>query len=306
MRSLTLILLCSPLLLSAQNQTSVHSKLETVNIATGDRKIIYEEDIHFEAPNWSRDGKYFVVNSLGKLYTIPREGKTKTLLNTGSAKTCNNDHGISFDGKWLAISSNNEKDTARGPNGKSTIYVLPISGGEPRQVTQLMPSYWHGWSPDGQTLAYCAARNNNYDVYTISVNGGEEKRLTTTEGLDDGPEYSYDGQWIYFNSMRSGRMQIWRMKPDGSNPEQLTNDAFANWFAHPSPDGKWIVFITYLQDQGSAHPFGKDVKLRLMNLQDRTIRDLTGVFFGGQGTINVPSWSPDSRQIAFVSYEKLK
>ena len=305
MRSLIFSLMSLPLGLFAQNQTNVQSTLETVNIATGDRKIIYQENIHFEAPNWSRDGKYFILNSLGKLYTITREGKSKTLLNTGSAKTCNNDHGISFDGKWLAISSNNEKDTAKAPNGRSTVFVLPIEGGEPRQITSLMPSYWHGWSPDGKTLAYCAARNGNYDVYTISMNGGEEKRMTTAEGLDDGPEYSYDGKYIYFNSMRSGRMQIWRMKPDGSNPEQLTNDSFANWFAHPSPDGKWIVFITYLEDQGSNHPFGKDVKLRLMNLQDRTIRDLTNVFFGGQGTLNVPSWSPDSKQVAFVTYRKM-
>jgi len=299
------VLLLAPSFSYSQNQTNVQSTLETVNIASGDRKVVYQENIHFEAPNWSRDGKYFVLNSLGKLYTLTREGKNKTLVNTGTAKTCNNDHGISFDGKWLAISSNNETDTTKSAIGRSSVFVLPITGGEPRQVTKFMPSYWHGWSPDGQVLAYCASRNGNYDVYTIPVGGGDEKRLTTSEGLDDGPEYSPDGKYIYFNSMRTGRMQIWRMKPDGTDPEQLTNDSFANWFAHPSPDGKWIVFITYLEDQGSAHPFGKDVKLRLMNLQDRTIRDLTNVFFGGQGSINVPSWSPDSKQVAFVTYKKL-
>lgn len=305
MKRLAVLFLFAPFICFSQNQTNVQSTLETVSIATGDRKIIYQENVHFEAPNWSRDGKYFVFNSLGKLYTLTREGKNKTLLNTGTAKTCNNDHGISFDGKWLAISSNNETDTTKSAIGRSTVFVLPVTGGEPRQVTKFMPSYWHGWSPDGQTLAYCASRNGNYDVYTIPVTGGDEKRLTTADGLDDGPEYSPDGKYIYFNSMRSGRMQLWRMKSDGADPEQLTNDSFANWFAHPSPDGKWIVFITYLEDQGSNHPFGKDVKLRLMNLQDRTIRDLTTVFFGGQGTINVPSWSPDSRQVAFVSYKKL-
>jgi len=180
--------------------------------------------------------------------------------------------------------------------------VLPVQGGEPRLVTPNSLSFWHGWSPDGKTLAYCAERDGNFDIYTIAVSGGKETRLTFEEGLDDGPDFSPDGRYFYFNSFRSGTMQIWRMKTDGSNQEQLINDTFSNWFAHPSPDGKWIVFISYLHDQRQDHPFGKDVKLRLMSLADRSISDLTPVFFGGQGTLNVPSWSADSKMVAFVCY----
>jgi Tol biopolymer transport system component len=173
-------------------------------------------------------------------------------------------------------------------------------GGTPRQVTRLGPSYWHGWSPDGKTLTYCAERNGEYDVYTIGVEGGEETRLTTAPGLDDGPEYSPDGRYIYFNSIRTGTMQIWRMKADGSEQQPVTSDEYNNWFPHPSPDGRWIVFLSY--EKGvEGHPANKDVTLRLKPTGGGETRVLAELF-GGQGTLNVPSWSPDSRRLAFVSY----
>ncbi len=180
---------------------------------------------------------------------------------------------------------------------------MPIGGGTPRRVTKYSPSYWHGWSPDGKTLAYCAERNGEFDIYTIQVTGGEETRLTTAKGLDDGPDYSPDGRYIYFNSVRTGHMQIWRMHPDGNAQEQITFDEFNNWFPHISPDGKSMVFLSYEKDV-TGHPPNKDVQLRLMTLSDGKIQVLAKLF-GGQGTINVPSWSPDSRKVAFVSYELL-
>jgi TolB protein len=198
--------------------------------------------------------------------------------------------------------SHNDRNHPSTKSYKPSIYIVPIRGGEPRVITKEVPSYWHGWSPDGQTLAYCAERNGNFDVYTISVNGGEEKRLTFTEGLDDGPDYTPDGKYIYFNSYRSGHMHIWRMGVDGSNPEQITFDENSNWFPHPSPDNNWVVYIAYLSDEKEDHLFGKTVQLKLINRKTREIKDLTQPFFGGQGTINVPSWSPDSSKMAFVSY----
>ncbi len=272
----------------------VESALEVVGLALMDRRVVYQTRDHIEAPNWSRDGKYFLFNRDGRICQLPVTGGAPQLLDTGSQVHCNNDHGISPDGKRLAISDQTQ-------DGKSRIYVLPISGGKPRLITPLAPSYWHGWSPDGKTLAYCAERNGNFDIYTIPVEGGEETRLTTAPGLDDGPDYSPDGKYIYFNSERTGLMQIWRMKPDGSDQEQITSDDYNNWFAHPSPDGHWIVFLSYAKDV-TGHPPGKDVILRLMSLSDKKIQVLAKLY-GGQGTINVPSWSPDSRSIAFVSYQ---
>ncbi len=271
----------------------IESTLETINIESLDRRAVYNSQSHIEAPNWSRDGKYFLFNSEGRIYKIPVEGGRPGSINTGFAKNCNNDHGISPDGSKLAISDQTE-------NGKSIIYILPVEGGDPQKITSNAPSYWHGWSPDGKTLAYCAERNDNFDIYTISVNGGAESRLTDAGGLDDGPDYSPDGKYIYFNSERTGTMQIWRMKPDGSQQEQVTKDEYNNWFAHPSPDGKWIVFLTYEKDI-KGHPANKNVMLKLMPVNGGKITVLAKLF-GGQGTINVPSWSPDSKNLAFVSY----
>jgi Tol biopolymer transport system component len=275
----------------------LESTLETIDVDSGVRTIVYRAKEHFEAPNWSRDGKTLLYNNNGRIYTIPVAGGTPKLVNTGFADKCNNDHGLSPDGELLAVSDQSK-------DGKSRIYVLPSSGGEPKLITESAPSYWHGWSPDGKTLAYCAERNGNFDVYTISVNGGEEKRLTDAPGLDDGPDYSPDGKFIYFNSVRTGQMKIWRMNADGTDQVQVTpNDEYADWFAHPSPDGKWIVFVSY--DKGvEGHPANKDVVLRIMSTIGGEPKVLA-TLFGGQGTMNVPSWSPDSKRIAFVSYRLL-
>ncbi|MEO8428586.1 MAG: hypothetical protein ABI651_15910 [Verrucomicrobiota bacterium] len=270
------------------------STLETVPIASKDRRAVYTTTNNIEAPNWTPDGASLFFNSKGRVYRLPPAGGEPRLIDTGFATRCNNDHGLSPDGKSLVISDESQER-------HSLIYILPVSGGTPRRVTQLGPSYWHGWSPDGKTLAYCAERGGEFDIYTIPAEGGDETRLTSTTGLDDGPDYSPDGQWIYFNSERSGTMQIWRMRADGSQAEQVTFDEFNNWFPHPSPDGKWLVFLSYEKDV-KGHPENKDVTLRLMPLPGGKIEVLAKLF-GGQGTINVPSWSPDSRKLAFVSYQ---
>ncbi len=271
----------------------LESTLETVPIASGDRRVVYHTRDHIEAPNWSRDGQTLLFNQQGHIYSIPVGGGNPTLIPTGNAVRNNNDHGLSPDGKWLAISDQSQ-------DGSSRIYIVPANGGIPRLVTPNAPSYWHGWSPDGQTLAYCAERDGEYDIYTIPAEGGEERRLTNARGLDDGPDYSPDGRFIYFNSDRSGRMQIWRMKTDGKEQRQVTKDEYNNWFPHPSPDGKWIVFLSYEKDV-EGHPANKDVMLRIMPAEGGEPRVLAKLF-GGQGTINVPSWSPDSQEVAFVSY----
>ena len=276
------------------------SYIHSVDIQTGEIAILASINDHFEAPNWHPDN-YLILNSRGKIYTFDLATKAMNQLPTGTAIHNNNDHGISPDKNWLVV-SNHDPNFESTKSYKSHIYLIPIKGGDPKRITNEVPSFWHGWSPDGKQLAYCAERNGNFDIYSIPVSGGKEKRLTSTEGLDDGPDYSPDGKYLYFNSYRTGHMQIWRMLADGTKPEQMTYDENSNWFAHPSPDNKWIVFISYLSDEKQAHLFGKQVKLRLMNLASKEIKDITPVFYGGQGTINVPSWSPDSKKIAFVSY----
>jgi hypothetical protein len=270
------------------------STLETVPISSKDRRAVYTTTNLIEAPNWSRDGASLLFNGQGRIYTLPATGGEPRVVDTGFATRCNNDHGLSPDGATLAISDQSQER-------RSIIYLVPAAGGVPKRVTEFGPSYWHGWAPDGQSVVYCGERNGEFDIYSIPVAGGVEKRLTQSPGLDDGPEYSPDGRYIYFNSERSGSMQIWRMAPDGSNPEAVTSDNYGNWFPHLSPDGKWLVFLSY-DASVKGHPENKDVTLRLMPAAGGKIEVLAKLF-GGQGTINVPSWSPDSRKLAFVSYQ---
>jgi Tol biopolymer transport system component len=201
---------------------------------------------------------------------------------------------LSFDGTMLAISDQSE--------GQSAVYTVPVGGGQPKRITPLTPSYLHGWSPDGRWLVYTGGRDGEFDIFRIAADGsGSEINLTKTKGLDDGPEYTPDGRYIYFNSVRSGTMQIWRMKPDGADPEQVTNDDLNNWFPHVSPDGRSLVFITFPKEVNpSDHPYYKHVYLRTMPIGGGTPRVVAYVY-GGQGTINVPSWSPDGKMVAFVS-----
>jgi TolB protein len=278
----------------ASGKPVLYSVLETTTIASTDRKVAYVAPAHFEAPNWSHDGSYFLFNQDGKLYRLPTGVGGPTLVSTAPQNQCNNDHGLSPDNQWIAISDQTVP-------GGSSIYVLPAAGGTPRRITKLQPSYWHGWSRDGKTLAFTGQRNGEFDIYTIPVTGGEETRLTTAKGLDDGPEYSPGGQYLYFNSDRTGLMQIWRMHPDGSSQEPVLSEDANDWFPHMSPDGQWMVFLSYDRTV-TGHPGEKDVQLKLMFLADKKVHTLAKLF-GGQGTINVPSWSPDSKHVAFVSYE---
>jgi TolB protein len=271
------------------------SAIEILDLDTHNSRVIYQSPKSLQAPNWMKDGKHLLYNSDGLLYTFDLGTNKPTVLNTGSATHNNNDHVISFDGKSLAISSADN-------TGNSIGWTLPITGGEPKRMNPIGPSYMHGWSPDGKYIVFCGSRNKEFDVYRIPSTGGPEERLTNSPGLDDGPEYSPDGQYIYFNSVRSGLMQVWRMKADGSEQTQLTNDDYDNWFPHVSPDGKWIEYITFNKDEVSPgdHPFYKHVYLRVMPVGGGPSK-VIAYLYGGQGTINTPSWAPDSKHLAFVS-----
>lgn len=289
--------------LKAQQQR-VTSVLEVLDTQTGERRVVREYRGTIEAPNWSKDGRWLIYNSGGYIYRVSPDGKGDVgLVHTHYLSTCNNDHVLSADGKYIAVSSG-----PSGNGGGSYVYVISLDGKEaPRLVTPTSPSYLHGWSPDGKTIAYCAMRDNNsiQDIYVMNADGtGEERRLTFADDLDDGPEFSPDGKYIWFNSVRTGLMQVWRMKADGSEQTQMTFDETRNaWFPHVSPDGKKVIYITYKKGdlEPNQHLPNKNVELWLMPAgggQPKKIAEL----FGGQGTINVNSWSPDSRYVAFVSY----
>jgi TolB protein len=273
------------------------SNVEIMEVATGHRRIVYHADNSIQAPNWTRDGKALIWNQDGKLYRFDLATRTPTPINTEPRNRNNNDHVLSWGGQWLGISDGSDSAS----KNQSQVYVVPIAGGTPRRVTQLFPSYLHGWSPDDKFLIYTGIRDSKIDIYRIPVTGGAETPLTKDLAMNDGSEYGRDGR-IYFNSTRSGKMQIWRMNGDGSAPAQLTDDTFNNWFPHVSPDQRTIVYIAFPPDiTPTDHPWYKHVTLRSMPVSGGVTPKVLAYLYGGQGTINVPSWSPDSRFVAFVS-----
>jgi TolB protein len=296
---------------ASSGSRTIISTLETCSIANRDRKVVYllGQSGRFEAPNWGADNMLY-FNNKGRLLrtqaVLPSSNPTDPvqaepqLVDLGILTRLNNDHVLSFDRMQLAVS-----DQSQG-NRQSTIWTIPIAGGEPKRVTPLTPSYCHGWSPDGKTLVYAGQRSGNWDIYAIPSGGGDERRLTNTPGREDGPEFSPDGEYIYFSSDRTGLMQIWRMHPDGSDQEQVTKEQDHNhWFPHISPNGAMMRYLAFDKAVASGdHPENKDVAIHLVDLRSGT-NTIMCKLFGGQGTINVPSWSADSKCFALVSYQVL-
>ncbi len=249
------------------------------------------------APNWSRDGSSIVFTHDGAIYSVAADGKgTPRQIDTGLAFDCSGSHGFSPDGKLFAVTCSLPGQTGRH------VVIVPSGGGAARLLTTEV-GYFHSWSPDGKTILFTRGNRTTNNIYAISVNGGPETALTNVTGISDDPDYSPDGKYIYFNTDRWGGMQIARMQPDGSNVEQVTFDNFHNWTPHPSPDGKSIVFISYPPDV-TTHAANKDISLRILSTSDNKIRVLTNLV-GGDGTMNVTNWSPDSKKLAFVSYQVL-
>jgi TolB protein len=293
----------------ARNPSHVRSKISVYDLATKSVRVVFTADELWEAPNWMPEGKYLLANSRGALFRIPINGGSPEKVPLDPAYACNNDHGISPDGKQIAISA--DHGHAKG----SQVFLTTMDGAVPKLVTEDAPSYFHGWSPDGQWLAFVGQRGGHYNIFRIKRTGGAEERLTSAPAYDDGPDYSPDGKWIYINTDRSGSWDIWRFPAEGagtndSQAERVTNDALEDWFPHPSPDGKWLVFLSFPHGT-KGHDVKTKIQLRMIPMPaaqpgvSPAKPEMLTEFFGGQGTINVNSWSPDSKQFAFVTYEIL-
>jgi TolB protein len=283
------------LLMAAPAVAGTVSTLNVIAIDGGAPRAIATAPGIFEAPNWTPNQDGFVINQDGRFYHVPMTGAPRTLFDTNGLKGCWGEHGFSPDGKWFALSC-----PAAGEHGPD-VHIIPTNGGPRRRITQQPISFFHGWSPDGASIVFTAILAGHEDIYTIPTEGGTAKRLTA-EGLNDGGEYSADGQYIYFNSNRSGPMQIWRMRTDGTDLKEITTDDFDNWYPHISPDGQWMAVLSYTKGEATnGHPMDKNVTLRLISLNDGSVRVLTRLT-GGQGTFDSPCWSADSKRISFVSY----
>ena len=268
-----------------QSQVVIH------DVETGAEAVVFTSDRHIEAPNYLPGDTGLLVNSAGRLHRIPLEAPALEPVDTGFAVNLNNDHGVSPDGRRIAISDKTE-------TGKSCVYVLPIGGGTPHRVTQEVPSYFHGWSPDGSMIAYPGFRGAEAEIFTCPAKGGSERQITFGFDHCDGPDYTPDGEWIWFNGEKDGAVDLWRVRPDGTDLEQMTFDAAVNWFPHPSPDGRHVLYLAYAPGT-VGHPANRDVELRLIPTGGGESRRLVRLF-GGQGTINAPCWALDSRRFAYV------
>ena len=293
------------------------SKVSIFNVLDKSSETLYEADGVIEAPNWSSDGKFLIVNTAGRLYRLPVEGTKPTpeVIPVDATLRLNNDHAPSPDGKQIAFSASSPASR------QSQVYLSNADGSNARVMVTAGPSYFHGWSPDGHYLAYVHQHPGpngapaNYDIFRVPATGGEPEQLDSNTGYDDGPDYSPDGKWIYFNSDRSGGWDIWRIPSEGAGlndikAQQITGDAFEDWFPHPSPDGKWLVFLSFPVGTKNHGERMAGTQLRMLPMPGARpaskpkIQVLT-TFFGGQGTINVNSWSPDSKRFAYVIYEAL-
>lgn len=293
---------------SVPRQPAYRSKVTIYDLKTKTTQVLYQMDGVMEAPNWSRDGRFLLVNTGGNLYRLPVTGEPKLEkidLGPGGYRA-NNDHDLSKDGRLLAFSASSA--TSRG----SQVYVAQADGSGVKLLTPTSPSYFHGWSPDAQWLAFVGQRNGKFELYRVPVGGGPEERLTSKGAYDDGPEYSRNGKWIYFNSNRAGGWDVWRIPATGggegdAKAEQVTSDEGEDWFPHFSPDGKWMLVFTFPHGTTGHNDRMNGVVLRIARAPGDKLKPVKFTklleFFGGQGTINVNSWSPDSKRFAFVQYE---
>ena len=271
------------------------AQLVIYDLASRSETVLLATDRHIEAPNWHPHDGTLIVNAEGGLFRVPLDAPDLHPIEVAGLSDLNNDHGISPDGRMLVVSNSPGR-------GTSMIHALPIDGGVPHRLTSQAPSWWHGWAPDGQRHAYTAVRAGQFCIATCALTGEDERILITGSHHYDGPDYTPDGEWIWFNSDRAGHSNLWRMRPDGGDVNQMTDDETVDWFPHPAPDGRHVLYLAYPPGT-TGHPFGRDVALRLMPSEGGAHETLTE-FYGGQGTLNVPCWAPDSTRFAYIRYAK--
>jgi Tol biopolymer transport system component len=263
------------------------STIETVTVASTDRRAVFTTEGYVGAPTWSPDGAALVFVEKERLWRVAASGGMPERIETGAGLVCSRSYGFAPDGRTLAFTAR----TRPGEQGLDQIYVMPAAGGKVRRVTKESPSRFSGWSPDGKMLIYSGERGGSTSVLTMPAKGGEETLLI--QGAAEA-EYSPDGQHIYFSSLRGAEQQVWRARADGSGAEQVTTGPMINWSPHLSPDGKLLAFLSGLPNSRG------EVQVRVMSLGDGGIRVMGSLWHWG-AMMEAPCWSPDSKRLTFLS-----
>ncbi|KUM34453.1 hypothetical protein [Arthrobacter sp. EpRS71] len=269
---------------------------------SGESTLVYStDDVLLEAPNWTLDGSSLILNGDGKLWRLDVSGGEPAEVLLTGVPDLNNDHVLAPDGTTVFLSAND-----------GHIYRAALSGGQATRITDEDGSFHflHGVSPDGKELAYVGIEAGDFTqpgrLMTIASDGGATARVVDVgSGHRDGPEYSPDGKWLYLNTesftKAPGHAQLARVQVDGSGFERLLESDTVDWFPHLSPDGRYATYIQFPSGT-EGHPADLPVDVVLVSTEDWTTPLHTWPLFGGQGTLNVNSWSPDSVRFAFVAY----
>ena len=261
--------------------------------------LLFETDERLiEAPNWSLDGRSLYVNGDGRLWRLDLDAPdTLVPVDFDGLPDINNDHVLDPDGEHVHLSADD-----------GHIYRGALAGGG---VERLTPDdgFWHflhGVSPDGKRLAYVQIRDfSEPGRLAVLEPPGSPVVVDTGRGHIDGPEWSPDGQWIYFNTEgftdTPGHAQLARIPDSGGRAQRLVDSPTVDWFPHLSPDSRHAAYLAF--PAGTlGHPADLDVEVRVVETADWSTVVRRYPLFGGQGTINVNSWAPDSTRFAFVAY----
>ena len=276
------------------------ARVHVHDIVTGEDVVVHESNqVLLEAPNWSVDGERLLLNGDGLLWSLALEtGAQPEPIPYSDLAELNNDHVLDPGGELVYLSAMD-----------GHIYRASLTGGAAEKVTpdDGMWHFLHGVSPDGQRLAY--VQISTFDqpglLVVMPSNGGDTTVIDTGAGHIDGPEWSPDGEWIYLNSehwaTRPGHAQIARIRDVDGQLERLVESDTVDWFPHISPDGQKAVYIEFPPGT-EGHPANLQVSLVVVDTVDWKTPRARIPLPGGQGTINVNSWSPDSTRFAYVSY----
>jgi hypothetical protein len=282
-------------------RTGQRAQFWVASIDADQPTLLFETtDLLLEAPNWSADDR-LLLNGDGRLFALPVDEPSRLdEVRFDGLPPINNDHVLAPNCREVFLS---------GMDGH--LYIGPLEGGPARRLSEEdgMLHFLHGVSPDGAALAYVAIPRDRSDVAgrltVMPAEGGAGTVVDTGPGHIDGPEYSPDGRWLYFNTEgfteAPGHAQLARVPTTGGPPERLVASGTVDWFPHLSPDGRFATYLAFPPGT-KGHPADFDVEVRLVATEDWSVPLRRHPLFGGQGTLNVNSWAPDSRRFAFVAY----